>query len=412
MTSMTPPSVSASSCAASISAIIAAAVASENARTGLASIRSRSPGPGTGSSSGASTAPIATTCETISTSSACRRNAFATVPSTTRAAVSRALARSSTGRASSNPYLVIPARSAWPGRGRVSGALRARFGDQLGVDGIGGHDRLPLRPLGVADPHRDGPALGQAVPDPADHLELVGLERHPRAAPVPELAPGQLGGQLLRGDLHAGDHALEHGDQRGTVGLPGGDPAQHPPIIPRPPHGPRAPAAATSRPARSIDGPCGTAPPLPRRTSTATARTPLDSAASTPASASASQDTAAEHGPERRGQLDVAPAHRRGRDEVDGGVRRDGDDRAHHPACHGVAADGHQEQQRHRQRRQGQRVGQAPGQHVDRPGRDREPAQREEHRQPAHGDGGGPGRAPHRRDAQLAPRRRHPRAAS
>ena len=51
---------------------------------------------------------------------------------------------------------------------------------------------------------------------------------------MPELAPGQLGRQLLRGDLHTGDHALEHGDQRGTVGLPGGDPAQHPPIIPRP----------------------------------------------------------------------------------------------------------------------------------------------------------------------------------
>src|SRR5664280_1557767 len=44
----------------------------------------------------------------------------------TRAAVSRAEARSSTGRASSKPYLRIPARSAWPGRGRVSGALRAR----------------------------------------------------------------------------------------------------------------------------------------------------------------------------------------------------------------------------------------------------------------------------------------------
>ena len=50
-----------------------------------------------------------------------------------------------------------------PGTGerRVAGAV----GDQLGVDGVGGHHRLPLRPLGVADPHRDRPALGQAVPD-------------------------------------------------------------------------------------------------------------------------------------------------------------------------------------------------------------------------------------------------------
>ena len=37
-----------------------------------------------------------------------------------------ALARSSTSRASPNPYFCIPARSACPGRGRVNGALRAR----------------------------------------------------------------------------------------------------------------------------------------------------------------------------------------------------------------------------------------------------------------------------------------------
>jgi hypothetical protein len=45
----------------------------------------------------------------------------ATVASATRIAVSRALARSSTSRASSNWYFCIPTRSAWPGRGRVSG---------------------------------------------------------------------------------------------------------------------------------------------------------------------------------------------------------------------------------------------------------------------------------------------------
>ena len=152
MTSITPPRVSPSSCAASISAIIRAAVASENARTGLASTRSWSCGPGTGSSSGASTAPIATTCDTTSTSRACARNAFATVPSATRAAVSRALARSSTGRASSNPNFVMPARSAWPGRGRVSGALRARLSISAGSTGSAdmtvshfGHSVLPIR---------------------------------------------------------------------------------------------------------------------------------------------------------------------------------------------------------------------------------------------------------------------------
>ena len=77
---------------------------------------------------------------------------MATVPSTTRAAVSRALARSSTGRASSKPYFVMPARSACPGRGRVSGALRARSAISSGSTGSAaitvshfGHSVLPMR---------------------------------------------------------------------------------------------------------------------------------------------------------------------------------------------------------------------------------------------------------------------------
>ena len=48
--------------------------------------------------------------------SSCRARA----PTATRAAVSRALARSSTLRMSSWPYFTTPARSAWPGRGRVT----------------------------------------------------------------------------------------------------------------------------------------------------------------------------------------------------------------------------------------------------------------------------------------------------
>jgi hypothetical protein len=44
----------------------------------------------------------------------------ATAPTATRAAVSLALARSRIGRTSSKPYLTTPARSAWPGRRRVT----------------------------------------------------------------------------------------------------------------------------------------------------------------------------------------------------------------------------------------------------------------------------------------------------
>ncbi len=51
-----------------------------------------------------------------------RSSALATPPAATRAAVSRALARSRIGRRSSVPYLSIPARSACPGRGSVIGS--------------------------------------------------------------------------------------------------------------------------------------------------------------------------------------------------------------------------------------------------------------------------------------------------
>jgi hypothetical protein len=55
---------------------------------------------------------------------ACANSRAATSPSATRAAVSRAEARSRIGRASPKAYFCIPTRSACPGRGRVSGRLR------------------------------------------------------------------------------------------------------------------------------------------------------------------------------------------------------------------------------------------------------------------------------------------------
>ncbi len=67
------------------------------------------------------------TCETISTPRA-RRNAFASAPPATRAAVSRALARSSTLRMSVKPNFWAPARSAWPGRGRWTSGTVASTG--------------------------------------------------------------------------------------------------------------------------------------------------------------------------------------------------------------------------------------------------------------------------------------------
>ena len=90
-------------------------------RTGDASIASRSLGTGALRRAGTFTPPICTTWESISIPS-WARNALQQAPTATRAAVSRALARSRTLRTSSNPYFCAPTRSACPGRGRVSRA--------------------------------------------------------------------------------------------------------------------------------------------------------------------------------------------------------------------------------------------------------------------------------------------------
>ena len=74
-----------------------------------------------------------------------------------------------------------PTRSACPGRGRVSGALRAWPASTSSATGSAAITRLPLGPLGVADLDGDRAALGLAVADPAEDGHRVGLELHPGA---------------------------------------------------------------------------------------------------------------------------------------------------------------------------------------------------------------------------------------
>jgi hypothetical protein len=115
-TSNTPPSDSFALRAALISSTIASLAAASRQRTGDSSTSAKSSG-SSSSGAGAVTEPIPITWLWTSTPSR-RRNAFARAPAATRAAVSRALARSRTLRTSLKPYFCTPARSAWPGRGR------------------------------------------------------------------------------------------------------------------------------------------------------------------------------------------------------------------------------------------------------------------------------------------------------
>ncbi len=76
--------------------------------------------------------------------------------------------------------------------------IAGEVGQLVFVDGIGGHHLLPLRPLAVADPDRNRAAHRNAVPDAAEEVDLVTLERHASAATVTGAAPGKRVGNLMR----------------------------------------------------------------------------------------------------------------------------------------------------------------------------------------------------------------------
>ncbi|CRH68318.1 Uncharacterised protein [Chlamydia trachomatis] len=123
-TSTTPPSVSAFAFASSIRATMRASASLSRVRTGEASNASTSSGVGRGKLLFIYSPPIPITCATVRTPNAWCKNASATAPKATRETVSLALERSKTSRASLKPYLRMPVKSACPGRGLESGALR------------------------------------------------------------------------------------------------------------------------------------------------------------------------------------------------------------------------------------------------------------------------------------------------
>ena len=149
-TSTTPPRVSPSLWAWSMAATIFSLAVGSRQRTGSSSSAATSSTVGT-RPAGAGTPPSSTTWETTVAPTACWRKLVATRPRATRAAVSRAEARSRTGRASSKAYFCMPTRSACPGRGRVRGALRASASSSTGSIGSAditwshlGHSVLPI----------------------------------------------------------------------------------------------------------------------------------------------------------------------------------------------------------------------------------------------------------------------------
>jgi hypothetical protein len=65
------------------------------------------------------------------------------------------------------------------------------------------------------------------MPDARQDLDLVALDLHPIAAPVPQTAAGELGGELLGSERQARRQAFDDRDETGPVGLAGGEESEH-----------------------------------------------------------------------------------------------------------------------------------------------------------------------------------------
>ena len=117
-------------------------------------------------------------------------SAFATAPAATWTAVWRALARSSALRTSSWPNLSVPARSACPGAGSVTGVVPFPVGSPSGGHGLIPHAQFSWSRLRIDE--RERRPERHAVTQAGEHLDLVLLELLPRAAPVALSAPPEV----------------------------------------------------------------------------------------------------------------------------------------------------------------------------------------------------------------------------
>ncbi len=65
--------------------------------------------------------------------------------------------------------------------------------------------------------------------DPAEQLDVVALEAHPRPTAEAQAPAGELGADLVDGDGEAGREPFDHDHQGRAVRFPGSQVAQHDP---------------------------------------------------------------------------------------------------------------------------------------------------------------------------------------
>ena len=91
------------------------------------------------------------------------------------------------------------------------------------------HALLPVRVVAVLDQERDGAAERAAMADAAPDDRAVGLDLHPAAAAVAELAPREVAVDVGGLELEPRGQPLEHGHEPGTVRFAGSSEAKRHP---------------------------------------------------------------------------------------------------------------------------------------------------------------------------------------
>ena len=105
------------------------------------------------------------------------------------------------------------------------GVARARQVHLVGLEPLdrpGVHPLLPVGVVAVGDEDRDRAAQRAPVAQAGADLGGVGLDPHPPAATVAELAPRHVAVERLAVELEARGHALDDRDEPGPVRLPSG----------------------------------------------------------------------------------------------------------------------------------------------------------------------------------------------
>ncbi len=120
-------------------------------------------------------------------------------------------------------YLIAPARSAWPGRGRVTG-LRLVF---RAVDIFHRQRFGPVLPIFVVDDDGDGRADGLRVADAGDNFDAVRFDLHAAAAAVALLAAPQFAIDGVERDGNTGGKSGQGGDQALSMRFTGCFEAKH-----------------------------------------------------------------------------------------------------------------------------------------------------------------------------------------